>query len=280
MDRLSALIGNFKIKTSVFSQGTLCGEHAFEIFENLGHIHIIKKAPLEVVLQKESILIDEPSLIFFPRPTPHTFRSTDPNGADMICGTVAIGNGLNNPLILGLPECLVLPISKVAEFDKLLDLLYFEAFENRCGKANALNHLMDYLVIRMYRYAIQENLIQNSAISGLADPKISKAVNAIHENPNQQWSLESLADEANMSRSRFAEYFKKKVGISPMNYLSEWRINLATKYLMDGVPIKKLHSSLGYSSPTSFARTFQQRMGMTPKEWLSKSIAQPKSAGS
>lgn len=275
MDRLSALISNFTIKTKVFSSGTLCGEHAYEIYENLGHIHIIKKAPLEVVLNKKTIQVNEPSLVFFPRPTAHTFRSLHLDGADMVCATVAIGNGLNNPLTLGLPDCLIIPLSEITDFDKLIELIYLEAFNDRCGKTEALNHLMDYLVIRMYRYAIQENLIESSAISGLADPKISKAVFAIHEKPNQNWSLESLANEANMSRSRFAEYFKNKVGIPPMNYLSEWRINLATKYLVDGRPVKSLHKSLGYSSATSFARTFQQRLGVTPKEWISKQAIKP-----
>lgn len=268
MDRLSALISNFKIKSTVFSHGTLCGEYAFEIYDRLGHIHIIKKAPLDVVMGKKTIRVEKPSIVFFPRPLEHIFKSIDSDGADMVCATVAIGNGLSNPLTLGIPDCLVLPLSEIAEFDKLLDLLYFEAFENRCGRNDALNHLMDYLVIRMYRYAIQENLIENSAISGLADPKISKAVYAIHERPSHNWSLESLANEASMSRSRFAEYFKAKVGVSPMNYLSEWRINLATKYMIDGKPVKSLHKSLGYSSPTSFARSFQQRLGVTPKEWL------------
>ena len=274
MDRLSALLSNFQIKTKVFGHGTLCGQHAFDISEKVGHIHIIKKAPLEIILSDRSIGIAEPSLVFFSMPTPHTFKSIDEDGVDMVCATVAIGNGLNNPLTLGLPACLVIPLSQMAEFNKLLELLYFEAFDNRCGKAEALNHLMDYLVIRMYRYAIQENLIENSVISGLADPKISKAVQAIHEHPSQNWSLETLANEANMSRSRFAQYFKEKVGVPPMNYLTEWRINLATKYLLDGKPIKTLHKNLGYSSATSLARSFQQRLGLTPKEWLVKQ-AQP-----
>ena len=274
MDRLSALLNSFKIRTKVFGHGVLCGQHAFDIFENLGHIHIIKNAPMEIILEHESISVDSPSLVFFPKATPHTFKSIEQDGIEMVCATVAIGSGLNNPLTFGFPDCLVIPLSQLSEFDKLTELLYFEAFNDRCGKNEALNHLMNYLVIRMYRYAIQENLIKNSALAGLADTKISKAVHAIHENPGHHWSLETLADEAHMSRSRFAEYFKEKVGIAPMNYLSEWRINLATKYLLDGMPIKTLHKNLGYSSPTSFARSFQQRLGVTPKEWLTKCAAQ------
>ena len=269
MDRLSSLLRHFEIKTQVFGYGTLCGESAFEIYEGLGHIHIIKKAPLEIIFKdKPPMLIEEPSLIFFAKPTHHLFRSIKEDGAEMVCATVSLGRGLQSPLIMGLPECLVIPLSRLADLEKLFDLLYYEAFANLCGKKQAIDHLMDYLVIRMYRYAIEQDLIASSAIAGLADSKISKAVHAIHERPGHKWCLNTLSAEAGMSRARFAHHFKGKVGVPPMEYLTEWRLNLAIKRLMEGKPIKTLHNELGYASASSFARTFQQRLGMSPKEWL------------
>ena len=105
----------------------------------------------------------------------------------------AIGNGIQNPLTMGLPEVLVIPISQLTDFEKIFDLLYQEAFDDRCGKQQAIDHLMDYLIVRIYRFAIQENLITSSAIAGLSDPKITKAVEAIHRNPGHSWCLDTLA---------------------------------------------------------------------------------------
>lgn len=268
MDRLSSLLQHFKIKTNVFSQGKLCGEHAFEIQAGMGHIHIIKKAPLEIILKdKQLIEVTESSVVFFPRPTEHSFRSVTPEGADMVCAKVSIGSGLQNPLILGLPELLVIPTSQLVGFEEIFNLLYQEAFSDRCGRQHAIDHLMDYLTVRMYRFLIQENLIPSSAIAGMADPKISKAIEAMHSHPGQNWNLDQLAQEAGMSRARFADHFKEKVGLAPIAYLTELRINLAIRKLQEGRPIKNLHRELGYASASSFTRVFNQKNGMSPKEW-------------
>ncbi len=269
MDRLSSLLQHFEIKSKVFGYGTLCGEFAFFVEPGMGHIHIIKKAPLEIIFNgKKPMLVTEPSLVFFPKPTPHSFKPLKDDGADMVCALVSIGNGVQNPLTLGLPETLVIPISKLIDFEKIFDLIYQEAFNDRDGKQYALDNLMDYLILRMYRFAIQENLIASSAIAGLAAPKIIKAINAIHQNPGKNWNLNTLASEAGMSRARFAEYFKEKVGITPINYLTEFRMNLAIRYLKQGKSIKSLHRELGYSSASSFARVFMQKTGVSPKKWL------------
>ena len=269
MDRLSALLQHFNIKTKVFGYGTLCGESTFDIYEGLGHIHVIKKAPLEIFYpDRESTLVSEPSLIFFAKPIAHSFRTLAEGGAEMVCATVSLGSGFQNPLNMGFPSCLVIPLSELADLEKIFDLLYYEAFESFSGKKEAIDHLMDYLVIRMYRYAIQEDIIESSAIAGLADKKISKSLFSIHENPEKNWCLDTLSDVAGMSRARFAKAFKDKVGVSPMSYLADWRLSLAMKHLTSGIPIKNLHKELGYSSASSFTRIFQQRIGMSPKEWM------------
>ena len=269
MDRLSSLLQHFNIKTNVISHGTLCGEHAFEIQTGMGHIHIIKKAPLEIILKENQIVeVAESSIVFFPRPTEHSFRSMKPDGADMVCAKVSIGSGLQNPLILGMPEVLVIPASQLTGFEEIFNLLYQEAFGDRCGRQHAVDLLMDYLTVRMYRFLIQENLIPTSAIAGMADSKISKAIEAMHSQPGQSWNLDQLAQEAGMSRARFANHFKEKVGLAPITYLTELRINLAMQQIQQGKPIKNLHRELGYTSASSFTRVFQQKNGVSPKEWL------------
>jgi AraC-like DNA-binding protein len=76
-----------------------------------------------------------------------------------------------------------------------------------------------------------------------------------------------------MSRARFAEYFKEKIGIAPINYLTALRINVAMRRLQQGKSIKSLCGELGYSSASSFTRVFLQKIGMSPKEWLANKAA-------
>ncbi|MDE2423515.1 MAG: helix-turn-helix transcriptional regulator [Betaproteobacteria bacterium] len=272
-DRLSILFDHFEVKTKVFAFGTLCGESVFDIQPGLGHIHIIKKPSIEIILKNNKlIVVDEPSLVFFPKPVYHRFRSIFDYGSDMICSTISFVSGMQNPLTNGLPEILILPLRKLLGFEKIFELLYLEAFENTCGKQYAINHLMDYLTLRIYRFLIKENLIESSPMAGIADPKITKAFSAVHKSPAFNWTVDSLAQEAGMSRARFSEYFKQKVGMTPISYLTDLRINIAIKYIIKGKSVKSIHKEVGYSSASSFTRVFLQRTGMTPKEWLKNKI--------
>ena len=90
----------------------------------------------------------------------------------------------------------------------------------------------------------------------------------MHSQPGQSWNLDQLAQEAGMSRARFANHFKEKVGLAPITYLTELRINLAMQQIQQGKHIKNLHRELGYASASSFTRVFQQKNGVSPKEWL------------
>jgi AraC-like DNA-binding protein len=274
MDRLAALLKHFEIKTEVFGHGTLCGESVFKLEPAKGHIHIIKKAPLEIIITGGATLqVKTPSLVFFAQPTEHKFKASESEGADMVCATVSIGSGLNSPLVMGFPQCLIIPLDQLRELDNLLSLLYYEAHEQRCGKKEALNYLMDYLILRMYRYAIQEDLVANSAIAGLSDAKINKAVHLMHEKPGFAWSLEALAEAAGMSRARFAEYFKKKVGVSPIQYLIDLRISLSLKKMRNHQSIKSIAHDLGYNSASAFARAFHQKLNLSPSDWMKNHLS-------
>jgi AraC-like DNA-binding protein len=90
----------------------------------------------------------------------------------------------------------------------------------------------------------------------------------MHENPQTMWSLDSLAEVAAMSRSTFANRFKKVVGVSPAEYLTDWRISLAKKQMGQGRAVKHMAAGLGYANASALSRVFAQRTGMSPREWL------------
>jgi AraC-like DNA-binding protein len=70
-------------------------------------------------------------------------------------------------------------------------------------------------------------------------------------------------------------WLSRCLGVAPIGYLTELRINLAMRRLLEGKKIKTLYQELGYSSASSFTRIFQQKHGVSPKEWLSsKEITQ------
>jgi AraC-like DNA-binding protein len=101
----------------------------------------------------------------------------------------------------------------------------------------------------------------------LADKQMSAAINAMHGDPAQRWTLQDLAERAGMSRSTFALKFKERVGASPMDYLTRWRMLLAGDKLSNSNdPISVIARSLGYESESAFSTAFKRVMGCSPRQ--------------
>jgi AraC-like DNA-binding protein len=77
-----------------------------------------------------------------------------------------------------------------------------------------------------------------------------------------------MANVAGMSRSAFALAFKTKVGVTPGDYLLQWRISVAQSRLRAGASVKGVSEELGYASAASFSRAFSHAIGPSPRKWL------------
>jgi transcriptional regulator GlxA family with amidase domain len=105
-------------------------------------------------------------------------------------------------------------------------------------------------------------------LSGLKDPKIGKALMYIHTEPSRQIALDDLAKCAAMSRSAFTLRFTSCVGESPMQYLTRWRMSIASQMLRQThKPMGEIAECVGYSSETAFQRAFKNIVGQPPGKW-------------
>jgi len=97
---------------------------------------------------------------------------------------------------------------------------------------------------------------------------VGRALTALHEQPGRDWTIEALAQVAALSRSAFAERFVEFVGQPPMQYLTNWRMQLATNYLRNGTEsIAAVANRIGYDSEAAFSRAFKKAVGRPPSEW-------------
>jgi AraC-like DNA-binding protein len=104
-------------------------------------------------------------------------------------------------------------------------------------------------------------------LGAISDPKLSKAIDIMHSDYQNSWSLETLAEAAGMSRANFALNFKKRVGITPMEYLNSWRMQIACELLQDARrSVSDVAQAVGYDSQSSFssARIGQRRCLLRP----------------
>jgi AraC-like DNA-binding protein len=103
----------------------------------------------------------------------------------------------------------------------------------------------------------------------LSDPQISLAITAMHQDPSHRWALQSLAKCAGMSRSRFAMKFGRMVGLTPIDYLTRWRMLLAADLLaLSSDPVSTIARSLGYESESAFSAAFKRVMHASPRQYV------------
>jgi AraC-like DNA-binding protein len=102
----------------------------------------------------------------------------------------------------------------------------------------------------------------------LADKRMQAAINAMHECPGRRWTLQAMAERAAMSRTTFALKFKGVVGLSPMDYLTRWRMMLAADRLTNSRDsISEIGLALGYESEKSFSTAFKRVMNCSPRRY-------------
>jgi AraC-like DNA-binding protein len=268
MDRLSPVLNRFSPTARVFYSGTLCRNALFETDQTVGYLHVLRGGSLTLRSPgSPDRRFERPTALFYARPLRHRFVVDKLRGADLVCGTIEYGLELGNPLVRGLPDLVAIPLDGINELEPAITLLFTEAFEARAGRQAAVDRLFEYLFLLILRHAMDAHLLDSGVLAGLGHPKLSKAIAAMNEDPRRAWTLERLARKAGMSRSRFAVHFRRCVGMTPLEYLAQWRISLAQSLLKQGRPVKTIAPAVGYSSAAALNRVFQQRVGKTPRQW-------------
>lgn len=276
LDRLSALLERFQVSARLFHTGALCGVSTFDVQPGRGFFHVLRGGEMVVTHRKGArvlrrVAAKEPTLFFYPQPLAHQFHNAPVDGSDFTCASVYFEGGASHPLVRALPPLIVLPLASVPSLSAALDLLFHEADQMRCGHRLMVDRLFEVVLLQLLRWLLDhgdEGGVSIGLVSGLADPQLARALTAMHERPQRSWSVETLADQAVMSRSAFANRFKRIVGIAPADYLTDWRMTLAKKQLHQGCAVKLIAQELGYANASALSRVFAQRTGMSPTQWL------------
>ena len=102
----------------------------------------------------------------------------------------------------------------------------------------------------------------------LSDKQMAAAIGAMHHTPGDPWTVQSLAARAGLSRTTFAVKFKEMVGLSPLEYLTRWRMTVACDRLVrSSAPISEIGEALGYDSQSAFSLAFKRVMGCSPGQY-------------
>lgn len=190
----------------------------------------------------------------------------------LVCGYLACDARLARILLTGLPPVLRVSVRGSDAgiwLEASLRYALAEARSPRPGGQSVLAKLAEVLFIEVLRIHMNEQADGRTGwLAGVNDRIVGAALRALHAAPAQAWSLEDLARAAGTSRSVLAERFVHLVGQTPMQYLAQWRMLLASNLLAhSNAPLARIAEAVGYQTDTAFSRAFRREYGLPPAAW-------------
>lgn len=180
----------------------------------------------------------------------------------LVCGHFAFSDDANHLLIDALPSYLHIKNYGQASgmwMENTLKVIGNEAGRGQLGSDLIALKLSEIIFAQALRTFLEEQGSDVPVLSGFADTNISRVLAAIHENPGKPWTLETLAKIAGMSRTSFSNKFSQSMTITPMGYITHWRMQIARKKLaMSEEPIISIAENIGYQSEAAFSRVFKK----------------------
>ena len=171
-------------------------------------------------------------------------------------------------LLLGaLPRFLLLPRqhASAAVISATLHMIAPEIGGARIGAAILTDRLVDVLLVQVLRAALDlEGSRERGWIAALADPRIGRALELMHDDVAHRWSLQDLCSAVAMSRSAFSSRFRALVGQSPLDYLLHWRMRIAREALRQGTSVASVAQVVGYASESAFRHAYKRVYGQPP----------------
>ena len=201
----------------------------------------------------------------------------------IVCGSLSFDRSSLKPITQLLPNVILMKAdeARTLALHNTVQALASEMAEQAPGSEVVATRLAEVLVIQVLRAHIGSEPERNKGwLRAIFDPQMGVALSAIHDRVNAPWTVESLAGAAGMSRSGFAARFKELIGQTPLEYVTEWRMQKAMQLLKQGD--KKLIDvarSVGYESDAAFSKAFKRVVGANPSEYLRRGLRGEGSAG-
>ena len=188
----------------------------------------------------------------------------------VVCGFIGCDLRPFNPLIDALPRLLHLPAGGVdAWVAPVLHQAVSESRQSRPGSAAVLERVSEMVFVDAARRYLESSPAGASGwLAALRDRYVGKAIGLMHEQPAEPWTIDELGRQIGLSRSALHERFLGLVGLPPMQYLANWRMQRGASLLREGdATVASIAQEVGYDSEAAFARAFKRLVGKPPAAW-------------
>jgi AraC-like DNA-binding protein len=190
----------------------------------------------------------------------------------LVCGFLGYDSDHANPVISSLPAALRLSVEEGGAAEWIRSTFQYAAEEvaaGRPGSATVLAKLSELLFVEsVRRYAETLPDSQTGWLAGLRDPYVARALALMHRDLTRPWTVDELGRQVGLSRSALADRFTHLIGVAPMHYLTNWRMQVAAQELRNrSTSLAQVANTVGYESDAAFSRAFKKAFGTAPATW-------------
>ncbi len=305
MDVLSDILSLMKLKGTLYFRTSFTSPWGVTVpsFENVSRFHYAHRGRCYAVVEgvDEPVLLEQGDLVIITRGAAHTLCCDIKNmapklldqvvsdagftgsgvlvygepGTDLetqlICGHFAFDPEARHPLVDALPP--VIHIRNYGDtsyswLEATLRVIGGEAGRGELGGDLIAMKLTEIIFAQAVRTYLANDGRDRLVFGAIANPNIRRALQAVHGEPAKAWTVDTLAREAGLSRTSFAASFKELMAVTPHQYITSWRMQLARKLLTETeLPMIEIAERSGYTSEAAFGRVYKKHFDVPPAEY-------------
>lgn len=288
MSFLEQLFSVVNLQANVFHNGQYCGDWAIDTSgSHYINFHIVTRGSCYLTMPtfvETPILLSTGDILLLPRDNQHCLMSdneqTDinineaesisfsqgnlPSSTGITCGYFLNENPFIHQIIAHLPDYIIVrqTSQNATTFNTLMAALISESTTPNKGSTFILGRIAEVLFALLLRDHISA---ESGVLAANLHPKLSLSLTKFHEKPEDEWRVETLAKVSAMSRSSYSDLFKKITAMTPMEYITQWRIAMAyQKLLNEQCSVLEAALDCGYNSESAFSKAFKRILGISP----------------
>ncbi|MFD3191286.1 AraC family transcriptional regulator [Sedimentitalea sp. HM32M-2] len=303
LDLLSDILTKLSVRGALYFRTSLTTPWGIEVpkFENVARFHFAHRGNclIEVEGHEKVVALEQGDLLIVPHGASHKLYCApetrdavlpldtvlersgytgtgvlvyggdeDDRDTQLICGHFSFDPHAKHVLLERLP-----PIIHVRNYgetagkwmEATLRVIGDEAGGHRLGGDLIALKMSEAILAQAIRTFIESDESSKWGLNGFSDQHLARALDAFHKDPSASWTIEAMARVAGMSRTNFAVQFQKKMAMSPMHYVTAWRLEIAKQCLADpSNSVSDAAERAGYASDSAFARVFKKEIGLSP----------------
>ncbi len=300
MDVLSDILDLLKFKGSLYFATEFTAPWGIQVpsYRNVARFHMATGGDCWVNVSGPSdpVLLSSGDMIIIPHGAAHTLSDNlntpivgldaaiqssgfDGNGhfiyggsedgySTLVCGHFEFDSNFTHPLLTDLPDFILIRGKKALEFSWFENAMRYMSYEtgiSNMGNQAVVKRLSEILFIHAVRVWGAENGYQSGFLRAVGDKNIGRSLTCFHEAPEAIWTIDRLALEAGLSRSVFADRFRDLMELTPMQYVTLWRMQRACGFLLESdLSTDAIAEKVGYQSLASFSKVFKKTIGTGP----------------